>query len=255
MNELQEFCQNHKGRILRKWTHYFNIYDRYFNKFRGKSPVIIEIGVFKGGSLQMWKSYFGSGARIIGIDIDPACKQFEEQGIEIYIGSQGDRAFLTSLMSKIPNPDIILDDGGHLVSQQIKCFNILFPYLKTGGIYMCEDVHTSYWLKYGGGYKRIGTFIEYMKHQIDALHSWHHKHKESQGNFVRDSVYGISFYDSIVVLEKEKIDTPEEKWYGVQVQQSNNQTLKWWKKIPVHILDVINKLLQFLHLPSIYYGR
>ena len=54
-----------------KWSHYFDIYEQHFNKFVGKKPVVVEVGICRGGSAEMWKKYFGEGATIIGIDIDP----------------------------------------------------------------------------------------------------------------------------------------------------------------------------------------
>ncbi len=255
MSELLEYCQNNKGRVLRKWMHYFNIYERYFQKFKGQHVVIIEIGVFKGGSLQMWKSYFGPTAKIIGIDIDPACKAYEEENIEIYIGSQDDKVFIDDLFTKIPRPDIILDDGGHLVAQQIKGFEYMYPYLKTGGIYLCEDVHTSYWIKYGGGLRRKGTFIEYMKHKLDELNAWHYENVKKAVSSFTKSAYSISFYDSIVVVEKETVSQPFESWYGMPEAETKSPPIKSWKKVAVFGLDGVNKVLQFLKLPSIFYGK
>src|SRR5688572_18968779 len=80
-NPLAAYFFANPGRMIQKWHHYFDIYHRHFQSFRGKSPVVLEIGVFQGGSLQMWRDYFGPGAKIVGIDIDPRCMQFEEPGI------------------------------------------------------------------------------------------------------------------------------------------------------------------------------
>ena len=115
-----------------------------------------------GGSLNMWSNYFWENTKIYGIDIDPRCKEFEKNNIEIFIGSQSDKNFLEKL-NKIPKVDILIDDGGHSMEQQIITFNTLFSHIKDDGIYLCEDIHTSYWLYFGGGYKRAGTFIEYSK--------------------------------------------------------------------------------------------
>lgn len=256
MNDLQRFCEQHQGRILRKWVHYFNIYDRYFSKYRDRPIVMVEIGVFKGGSLQMWKSYFAPGSLIIGIDINPACKNLEEENIQVHIGSQDDPLFVKFLFESIPAPDIILDDGGHLVTQQIKGFELMFPYVKADGVYMCEDVQTSYWLKYGGGLRRRGTFMEYMKSLTDQLNEWSYRNINEVGSFAR-SVFCISFHDSVIVVEKSKIEAPEERWYGKLEPADNEQPFrqKLWKKAAVFSLDKINWVLQKLRLPSIYYGR
>jgi len=134
-----------------KWKHYFEIYDRHFSKYRGTDVHVVEFGVFHGGSLQMWKNYFGPQAKIYGIDINPHCKQLEEDRIEILIGDQEDRKFLQSVAEAIPRIDILIDDGGHTMKQQINTFEELFPRIEKNGVYLCEDLHTSYWREYGGG--------------------------------------------------------------------------------------------------------
>ena len=72
MNLWQDFKTN-DGRIIDKWMHYFPIYERHLAPWRNKTLTFIEIGVFKGGSLQMWRHYFGEQALIVGVDIDPRC--------------------------------------------------------------------------------------------------------------------------------------------------------------------------------------
>jgi hypothetical protein len=67
----------------------------------------------------------------------------------------------------------LIDDGGHTMKQQINTFEEFFTSIAENGVYLCEDVHTSYWSKYGGGYKKSGTFIEYSKNFIDYINAWH----------------------------------------------------------------------------------
>jgi len=149
----------------------------------------------------MWKNYFGDKAKIYGIDIDPRCKQFEEEGIEIFIGSQSDRKFLREVKSKIPDIDILIDDGGHAMIQQIVTFEEMFDKVKHDGVYLCEDMHTSYWFDYGGGLKRRGSFVEYAKNFIDDLYAFHH----SKGKYINrntKSMNSLHFYDGVLVIEK-----------------------------------------------------
>jgi cephalosporin hydroxylase len=119
MNDLEEYFRLNDKRLIHKWKHYFEVYDRHFSKYRNKDIVILEIGVSHGGSLQMWKNYFGDRAKIFGIDINPQCKEFEEENIKIFIGSQSDRNFLREVKAQIPPIDILIDDGGHTMVQQI----------------------------------------------------------------------------------------------------------------------------------------
>src|SRR5689334_4217286 len=128
-NPLEDYFLRNPGRAMYKWTHYFEIYHRHFAPYRGRSPVVVEIGVFHGGSLQMWREYFGPGARIVGVDIDPRCREFEEDGVSVLIGDQNDRGFLASLRERLPRIDILIDDGGHRMEQQIATFEELYPHI------------------------------------------------------------------------------------------------------------------------------
>ncbi len=214
MNHLRQFFENNTANAIHKWMHYFDIYDRYFSKYRNKKPVVLEIGVFQGGSLRMWRDYFGADAEIYAIDINPLCKQFETPNTKIFIGSQDDRNFLQSVRKSIPPIDILIDDGGHTMQQQIVTFEELFSHVKEDGIYLCEDLHTSYWNNYGGGFKKKSTFIEYSKDFIDYINAWHSREKGLQVNDFTRSVYGLHYYDSILVIEKRKINPPETRMAG-----------------------------------------
>ena len=87
-NPLEKYFRSNKKRLIHKWLHYFEIYHRHFERFRGKPVTVVEFGVSQGGSLQMWKHYFGPRARIIGIDVNPDCAMYVEPQIEVLIGSQ-----------------------------------------------------------------------------------------------------------------------------------------------------------------------
>ncbi len=209
MNDLEKYFNENKGRILHKWNHYFEIYDRHFSRFRGTDVHIVEFGVYQGGSMQMWKEYFGPKAKIYGVDINPHCKQLEEDQVEILICDQEDRKSLRSLAEKIPRIDILIDDGGHMMRQQIYTFEELFPHVDKNGVYLCEDMHTSYWPAWRGGYKKRGTFVEYSKNFIDYINAWHSAQpdKLSVSEFTR-SVHSLHYYDSILVIEKRPIEKP-----------------------------------------------
>ena len=208
MNDLERYFRNNDKRLIHKWAHYFDIYDKHFSRFRGKEVVILEIGVSEGGSLQMWKYYFGDKANIYGIDIIPGCKNFEEDNIKIFIGSQTDRKFLNSVLAQIPSIDILIDDGGHTMAQQSVTFDTLFDHIKENGVYLCEDLHTSYWKEFGGGYKRKGTFIEKSKNFIDDLNAYHSRQSSFKANHFTKTVDSIHYYDSIIVIEKKLREPP-----------------------------------------------
>jgi len=199
--ELHSYFLRNTGKRLHKWVHYFDIYERHFERFRGKRPTILEIGVFGGGSLAMWKDYFGDGARIVGLDIDPDCKQHEETGIEIFIGSQDDPLVLQQILDKYGEPDILLDDGSHVMAHMIATFNYMYHRISPSGCYFVEDTHTCYWEEYGGGLNRDGSFIEFAKQRIDDINAAHARDALPVSSFTRQT-QSITVYDSVVVFEK-----------------------------------------------------
>lgn len=186
----------------RKWEHYFEIYDRHFSRFRGQAITLVEIGVGQGGSLELWRRYFGDQARIVGIDNRESCRIHADSGHEIFVGDQADRAFLNRVVSELGGIDIVIDDGGHRMRQQRISFEVLFPKLSPTGVYLCEDLHTSYWPRFGGGLRRPGTFIELMKEKIDELNAWHTRSEWLRASEFTESTRSMHFYDSVVVIEK-----------------------------------------------------
>lgn len=219
MESLREIFESHEGFSLNKWNHYIDIYDKFFHKYRNTPVVFLEIGIAHGGSLQMWRKYFGEKAIIIGIDVNPECKRFEGGNTKIFIGSQEDKTFLSELKKQIPAVDILLDDGGHTMKQQITTFEMLYDHIKQDGIYACEDLHTSYWSEYGGGLKKKKSFIEYTKNFIDNLHGWHHRNKK-MFNKITESAYGLHYYDSIFLIERKQMIPPANLTKGIpQIKQ------------------------------------
>lgn len=204
--ELAKIFFGPKTRLVDKWLHYLERYEQHFGKYRGTSLKFLEIGVFKGGSLEMWRSYFGPTSRICGIDIDPECAAYETPGTTVRIGSQADPEFLASVVAEFGTPDIILDDGSHVAEHQEASFRTLFPLLKEGGLYVIEDLHTAYWPQWNGGYRRKGSAIEIVKDMIDDMHGWYHESPTSTP--AQSEIGGIHIYDSMVFIEKKHRERP-----------------------------------------------
>ncbi len=198
---LHRYFLNNSHKRLHKWVHYFDIYERHFERFRGKSPVMLEIGVSGGGSLAMWKAYFGAGSRILGVDIDPACKQHEAQDIEVFIGSQDDPDLAAAILRRYPEIDIVLDDGSHIMRHMIDSFGMFYDHLAPHGIYMVEDTHTCYWPEYDGGVGREGSFMEFAKDRLDEINAVHTRGAIPVSAFTR-TTDSITCYDSVVVFER-----------------------------------------------------
>lgn len=254
MNELEQYFEKNDKRLINKYQHYFDVYDRHFSKYKGQEITIVEVGVFQGGSLQMWRSYFGPKAKIWGIDIDPRCKLLEEQNTKIIIGSQEDETFLESIYDITGPIDILIDDGGHTQKQQIETFKILFDKIKNDGVYLCEDVHTSYWLSYGGGSNRMGTFIQFTKKLIDKLNAYHSEENSLQVDSFTKSAKSIHYYDSIVVIEKGIITKPTSKMTG---HYSFNEKIKksFLEKIIVRLIIILNKALRIFKLKGVFINK
>jgi hypothetical protein len=220
-NEFERLFYTHRGRRIHKWHHYLEIYDRHFSWLlagrRARSEIqpvrLLEIGVAGGGSLQMWRKYLGPEAIIFGVDIDRTCRDVADPDVQVRIGNQADKAFLRSVIDEIGGIDVVVDDGSHVGSHQIASFDVLFPRLSENGLYICEDLHTAYRPNYEGGLNRDGTFIEFTKQMIDWLHDWYVKegdrkrgHNDVYG--FATGVFGLSVYDSVVVIEKRPKDKP-----------------------------------------------
>jgi hypothetical protein len=185
---------------------YTDRYSLYLEQYRDIEFNLLEIGVFNGASIKMWKEYFPK-ANIVALDIDPQCKQYEEDRISIHIGDQTDVKFLQNVVNQYGHFEIILDDGGHSWKQQIVSFETLFPLLTPGGLYFVEDMHTSYrpqsiWDDYGI------TGMNYFKNLTDSLNLNGKSfcgYKEINGqflNYFEKNIDFIHFYKSMLLINK-----------------------------------------------------
>ncbi|MET0182807.1 MAG: class I SAM-dependent methyltransferase [Caulobacterales bacterium] len=214
------FLRNNR-RDIDKWHHYFSVYERYFPAFMHRPISFLEIGVYKGGSLRMWRDFFGPQAKITGIDINPECMQHRGENIEVYIGDQADPEFLARVAAERGPFDIILDDGGHTAKQQIIALETLTPHVKEGGLFIVEDTHTSLWADYMDHPLGI-TFLDVATRMAERLTWWHKERSsfdrystpygERKGNALVPAVtrafFAITFYDSMVVFEKARVGEP-----------------------------------------------
>jgi hypothetical protein len=200
MTLWQDFLTNNQ-RIIHKWTSYFPVYERHFARYVDRPVLVLEIGVYQGGSLQMWKRYFGPRARIVGIDINPECKRVEEDQIFVRIGDQSDPVFLQSVLDEFGQPDIVIDDGSHRQDHVNASFMYLYPAMKPDGIYVVEDLHTAYSPAFLGGLKHPGSFIETAKNLVDDLNAGF-GHGTLEPNDFSLSTLSMHMYPSIIVFER-----------------------------------------------------
>jgi hypothetical protein len=206
---FSDYIPRSGDKLLTKWAHYFNAYERELTRYRREPVTFLEIGVFQGGSLPMWKEFFAEGSTLVFVDIDPRCKSHEIPGTVVEIGSQADPDFLSSLAEKYGPFDVVLDDGSHICKHQIATFNHLWRHIKNQGVYIVEDCHTSYWPGFGGGYRNEASFIEFSKRVIDRMHSWYTDQDDLfPFDPISEELHSLRFYDSVVVFEKQTPKPP-----------------------------------------------
>jgi hypothetical protein len=235
---------------------YFLAYEEIFKKYIDKKITFIEVGVLHGGSLFMWREYFGPKARIIGIDLDPAAKELEKHGFEIFIGSQSDKFFWENFYSKIGKIDILLDDGGHVNDQQIITLNEAINNTNDGGVIVVEDTHTSYLRSFGNPSKY--SFINYSKFLVDAVNSRFTDTNIKMNNNFNKKIYSINFYESIVAMNidsKKCINASvlnnngsnRTEVYDARNEDYSPNIIKFIKKYFPNIMElpVINKILRY----------
>lgn len=213
---------------MHKWEHYFPVYERYFSRWRNKTCLFIEIGVSKGGSLQVWKEFFGPFATIVGVDIDPKCAAIGIEGVNIRIGDQSDLNFLSKIVDEFGAPDIVIDDGSHQMAHLGVTFEFLYPKLSKNGIYLVEDLHTCYWEEYGGGVGKEKNFLNQAKHLVDALNAVHSRGAISETFFSKNTL-GIHFYDSIAVFERGSVTRKNAPITGKAEQEQFGSLKKLFK--------------------------
>jgi hypothetical protein len=189
---LEEYFDAYgEGPGISKWRHYFSIYDRHLAKFRGRSPGVVEIGVFGGGSLLMWRDYFGAASSVYGVDIEPTCSKHATDGIRIEIGDQSDPAFWAEFVDRAGPLDVVIDDGGHEAFQQIPTLEALLPNLRAGGVYICEDIHDP-----------LHAFHSYIDGLARPLHAIPAPGHSAPATGLHQHVTSVHRYPLVTVIEK-----------------------------------------------------
>jgi SAM-dependent methyltransferase len=188
-NPLRAFFNaRSEGRGIWKLDHYFDFYDRHFDRFRDTEVHVLEIGIYSGGSLDMWHEYFGPRCHVYGVDIEEACLRYANDSTTVFIGDQADREFWRRFRAEVPTLDLVVDDGGHEPQQQATALEELLPHLRPGGVYVVED-HTG----------SSNRFAAYVSGLVQALNAWHGRahHDNPQRRKVSEAFGFQSLIDSI----------------------------------------------------------
>ena len=216
MKTYKDFFNEPRNFNSDKWEHYFEIYDHLLGRFYESKIKYFEIGVQNGGSLEIAKKIFSHDSFIMGLDIDPNCKNLEGKiANKIIIGSQVDDTVLSKVSEFAPF-DIIIDDGSHIQSHMIVTFLKIFPLLSQNGVYIIEDTHTNYSPEHQESFLGIGLY-DYFKGlserlNIDFINSHFRKeryklprHERSLINQIPDivrDIFSIEFFDSVIAIKK-----------------------------------------------------
>lgn len=210
-NVLEQLGEKYKP--SKRLHDYLKYYHLHLSGIRMQVRTVLEIGVDAGTSLAMWEDYFPN-ARIHGIDIHPACERSVGGRRQVHIGNAIDPTFLETVLASEPDGfDIVIDDGSHLMEDQLFSFNYLFPRLTSHGIYVIEDTGPC-----AGDYNSrvIARFAKMIRHvnywpsampfpwppdNLDPSHNWLARFP-SQGHWGDRNIIGISFYRWMVFVHR-----------------------------------------------------
>lgn len=236
-----------------KHSTYFDTYDDLFSRYRGKKITFVEVGVAAGGSLFMWRDFFGPKARIIGVDLNPDAKIWEKDGFEIFVGSQSDEEFWQDFIEKVGPVDILLDDGGHTFEQQILTTELLLDNIKDKGMLVVEDTHTSYMSGFGD--KKF-SFMSYVNHFIDKINQRFGKFDQSNAE---RRVWSVQIYESMVAFHINKVASNLQST-NVDNEGGNEYIAKDYRysDIPVRVWGIRNLVVNLrskLKLSKFFSGR
>lgn len=218
--------------LLHIWPNYFEAYHNHWQRYRGKNVTFMEVGVQSGGKIPLLRNYFGSGLTYVGIDINPSTKMFHgDDWVNIEIGDAENVTFWKEMRLKHPKVDLFLDDGGHTMKQQRITMKEMLPHVQPDGVYMCEDLSTSWSQQYGGHPFQDSRNVTFMRdtmvglvHQsmdwlnaawISGKISYDDKDHPRLNDFWPDepwwkefssSVKHVHYYNQVVVYEKGHVE-------------------------------------------------
>ena len=165
----------HRGKVSDKWSSYLEIYERVFEPYRSAPIRFLEIGIQNGGSLEIWARYFAQATAIVGCDINPSCGslRYSDERIRVVVGDANTSAAEHDVESLAPRFDVIIDDGSHRSRDIVRSFSLYFPRLESGGVFVVEDLHCSYWKEFDGGLVDPWSSISFFKRLADVINHEH----------------------------------------------------------------------------------
>lgn len=211
---------NASGSAKFTWHDYGLVYSQYLSPLKNKPIKLLEIGILNGDSVKLWEDYFPM-AELHFIDCTMENVTYFSKRSRYLLADQGNPEDLQKVIEITGGEfDVIIDDGGHMMGQQITSFIELFPHIKSGGMYIVEDLHTSYWQGYGGGEgtqekplageRTAIAFFQNLVHDINFIGAnagrvnyelLSENYKETL-SYYQKTIYSIHFYDSMCIIIK-----------------------------------------------------
>ena len=218
MNNLKKFFKSSPKYSI-KWNNYFEIYEKLLKRFKNKKITLVEVVIGNGGSLFMWRNYFGKKAKIIGVELNPKAKKLEQNGFDIFIGDQSTPIFWKNFYKKVGKIDILIDDGGHTNLQQITTLMESLKNINNDGMIVVEDTHASFMKNKGFKNPSKFSFINFTTLLIENLHRRNPILKKKLNLFSK-KIHSIEYYDSITVVNIAK------KNLSTAINLENNKKLR-----------------------------
>jgi O-antigen biosynthesis protein len=216
---IRQLHEEHRGKVSDKWSLYLDEWDRIFDAYRNLPIRLLEIGIQNGGSLEVWGKVFPNAERIVGCDVDKRCGvlRYDDPRITVVIGDVNSDDSQQRILQESAAFDIIIDDGSHKSSDIVRSFARYLPCLNDGGIYVAEDLHSSYWEYYEGGLYNPYSSVAFFKRLADIVNFEHWRNnrprkyllKEFTKNFSVDfddyelaRIHSIEFINSMCIIRK-----------------------------------------------------
>ena len=220
MKSLRTLYQEHQGKVSDKWELYLDVYERVLAPWREHPVTLVEVGVQNGGSLEIWPKYFANGISFIGCDIDPKCATlvYDDARVSVIVAGVNTETASQAILSRATAWDIFIDDGSHTSEDIISAFRRYFRFLKPGGLYIIEDLHCSYWPRFGGGIVCASSSMNFFKLICDMLNHDHWKNDIAVESLLAtffpgpnrpnyslfSEIFSITFMNSMCIIEKRR---------------------------------------------------
>jgi hypothetical protein len=192
-----------------KWDHHFYTehYEKALGHLQNETFNLLEIGIGGyefpergGASLRMWADFFPN-ANIVGFDFYDKSKIKKQKHVKVYRGDQGNEEQLMGVHMHEGPFHVVVDDGSHMCAHQVKSFEVLFPHMPDGGIYIIEDTETSYWPDYGGGdIEHKHSCIAYFMRKLHEMH--YRTNGLPKHDPFTDIIESIQFFNNIIIIRK-----------------------------------------------------